>query len=227
MTTYEILCKTHQDGMASERFDDMAKMIDNNAYIEGDSILDSYQKWVTSKVKKDFETFREAIACQVLGLAGESGELCDAIKKKYFHGKELPREHAVKEFGDILFYLCAASDLMGISFSEIVKANVKKLNERYPDGFDPVRAHGIGETPKEEEIPFEQDTMNFTGTTTNIPIETNKIKLHSSDRPIVSAGPMTPSDIASDADIAEAAHLHDQSRDWPASKGEGPALESD
>lgn len=113
---------------------------------------DKYQEWVNSKLKKDFGSFPEATACQLLGLSGEAGELCDLVKKKYFHGKDVARDRIVKEFGDALFYLASASDLMGISLTEIVEANILKLNARYPQGFDPSRAHGPGEIPIEEQI---------------------------------------------------------------------------
>jgi NTP pyrophosphatase (non-canonical NTP hydrolase) len=113
-----------------------------------------YQEFVTNKMKKDFESPRIAVCCQLLGLAGETGELCDGIKKSFFHDKEYEREKQVKEMGDVLFYLIASAELLGITFDEIIDENVKKLNARYPKGFDPARAHAVGQIATEDRSPI-------------------------------------------------------------------------
>lgn len=140
--------REHKKIIGVEKAHELLQSIANE--LEKTPWWDEYQKWVTSKVKKDFGSFPESLGCQLLGLAGEAGELCDLVKKKYFHGKEVSRDRIVKEFGDALFYLSSAADLMGISLTEIVQANQLKLNARYPNGFDPSRAHGPGEVPIEE-----------------------------------------------------------------------------
>jgi len=40
-----------------------------------------------------------------LGLIGESGELCDLVKKQLFQGKPMDAAHFVKECGDVLWYV--------------------------------------------------------------------------------------------------------------------------
>ena len=46
----------------------------------------------------------ELIANFAMGLAGETGELIDLLKKVLFHGVELNREKLTSELGDVLRY---------------------------------------------------------------------------------------------------------------------------
>ena len=70
-----------------------------------------------------------------LGIAGETGEVIELIKKAFFHGKELNREQLRDELGDVLFYLDWLASLHGISMQDIAAANIEKLRKRYPDGW--------------------------------------------------------------------------------------------
>jgi len=69
------------------------------------------------------------------GLAGETGEVIDYLKKHLFHGHLLDREKLKIELGDVLWYLATIATTAGISLEEIAKANIAKLKVRYPDGF--------------------------------------------------------------------------------------------
>lgn len=44
----------------------------------------------------------------LLGLLGESGEVCDLVKKVTAHGHPIERDKFVKELGDVLWYVGAA-----------------------------------------------------------------------------------------------------------------------
>lgn len=70
-----------------------------------------------------------------LGLAGEVGEVVELIKKKCGHGKPLPTSVIMDELGDCQFYIVALAEFFGLSISDIMENNVKKLMHRYPDGF--------------------------------------------------------------------------------------------
>lgn len=72
----------------------------------------------------------------VLGLSGESGECVDIVKKHFFQGHELDREHLAKELGDVAWYLAVAADSIGYELEDILWMNIKKLRIRYPKGFD-------------------------------------------------------------------------------------------
>lgn len=70
----------------------------------------------------------------VMGLSGESGECVDLVKKFIFQGHSLDSEHLMKELGDVAWYLALAADAVGYTLEEVLEANVKKLEDRYPDG---------------------------------------------------------------------------------------------
>lgn len=76
----------------------------------------------------------------VLGMAGESGELVDLIKKEMFQGHPYDREHFIKEVGDVLFYAALAAEALDTTLEEIAIINNRKLWERYPDGFSTDRS---------------------------------------------------------------------------------------
>ena len=76
-----------------------------------------------------------------LGLAGESGEFNDMIKKWIFHEKPLGMEHAKKELGDCLWYVAAICKAFDWDLDEIMQMNIDKLLARYPEGFSVERAN--------------------------------------------------------------------------------------
>ena len=71
-----------------------------------------------------------------LGLCGESGEFADILKKHYFQGHPIDKEHMAKELGDILWYIAIAADAIGYDLETIAIMNDRKLLARYPNGFE-------------------------------------------------------------------------------------------
>ena len=72
-----------------------------------------------------------------VGLAAESGEFLEIVKKMVFQGKpwnDANREHLIVELGDVMWYVAQACMALDISFDEVIKRNVKKLENRYPGG---------------------------------------------------------------------------------------------
>lgn len=76
----------------------------------------------------------------VMGLCGESGECVDLVKKHLFQGYELDKEHLAKELGDVAWYLAVTAEAIGYDLNTILQMNVKKLRDRYPNGFDEERS---------------------------------------------------------------------------------------
>ncbi len=108
---------------------------------------------VTSDASKDFVSLAdrlgeldreganiERLTTAGVGLAAESGEFLEIVKKMVFQGKpwnEDNREHLIIELGDIMWYVAQATMALDISFDEVIETNVKKLQKRYPgDEFD-------------------------------------------------------------------------------------------
>lgn len=76
-----------------------------------------------------------------MGVAGEAGEVADIIKKCAFYGKALDTEKLILELGDVLWYINLMISTLGITWSDVLEANIKKLEARYPDlRFDANRA---------------------------------------------------------------------------------------
>lgn len=72
-----------------------------------------------------------------VGLAGETGEVMEILKKKVrdgsFYFDEEEKEHLVEELGDVLYYLTMICNRHEIRLSDVIDANVDKLNKRYAD----------------------------------------------------------------------------------------------
>jgi NTP pyrophosphatase (non-canonical NTP hydrolase) len=118
--------------------------------------LNAYQNFVkstTSAESKGIGEFVERIVTlhanvpllltASVGLASESGEFSEIVKKVIFQGKELNadvRYHMLRELGDICWYLANAANALDADLEEIVKMNIKKLESRYPNGFEVSRS---------------------------------------------------------------------------------------
>jgi len=105
---------------------------------------------VTSDSSKDFVSLadrlgvldREGASIERLttagvGLAAESGEFLEIVKKMVFQGKPWNadnREHLIIELGDVMWYVAQACMALDVSFDDVVRGNVRKLEKRYPGG---------------------------------------------------------------------------------------------
>ena len=82
---------------------------------------------------------------KVLGLAGESGETADKVKKiirdKGGVISEEDRGEIVKELGDVLWYTATIARYLGVPFSEVAEKNLEKLEKRRERG----KLHGEGD----------------------------------------------------------------------------------
>ena len=105
---------------------------------------------VTSDSSKDYQSFIESLnnldgkganinrlATAAVGLSAESGEFLEIIKKMVFQGKPYNadnREHLIIELGDVMWYVAQACIALDISFDDVIRGNVRKLEKRYPGG---------------------------------------------------------------------------------------------
>ncbi|HEY3257267.1 MAG TPA: nucleoside triphosphate pyrophosphohydrolase family protein [Gemmatimonadaceae bacterium] len=103
------------------------------------SDFDEYQELaLRTASSKSTDSELAMLTSAALGLAGESGEIADHVKKIVYHGHPLDddtRDKIAKEIGDILWYCAMGSRGIGVSLAEIARMNVAKLRKRYPDGF--------------------------------------------------------------------------------------------
>ena len=105
---------------------------------------------VTSDSSKDFVSLAdrlgeldreganiERLTTAGVGLAAESGEFLEIVKKMVFQGKpwnDDNREHLIIELGDVMWYVAQACMALDVSFDDVIRGNVNKLEKRYPGG---------------------------------------------------------------------------------------------
>ncbi|MCB9063007.1 MAG: nucleoside triphosphate pyrophosphohydrolase family protein [Halobacteriovoraceae bacterium] len=70
-----------------------------------------------------------------IGLATESGEFLDALKKHIYYGKELDRVNLAEELGDLFWYMAIIADELEVNFEPIMSTNIAKLKARYGEKF--------------------------------------------------------------------------------------------
>ena len=102
-----------------------------------------YEKFVdavTSDSSKDFVALAdrmgeldrqgaciERLTTAGIGLAAESGEFLEIVKKMVFQGKpwnDDNREHLIIELGDVMWYVMQACMALDVSIEEVVAGNV-------------------------------------------------------------------------------------------------------
>ena len=99
-----------------------------------------YPNFVRSRTKP-METPLLNILHMAVGISGEAGELLDAVKKAWAYGKPLDTENVIEELGDLLFYIQGMINLIEdcedfpLNLDDLVMLNMKKLYERYPNGY--------------------------------------------------------------------------------------------
>lgn len=81
----------------------------------------------------------------VLGLAGETGEIAEKVKKIIRdHNGEMTEEHKrliKKELGDVLWYINALCCELGFQLEDVAVENIAKLQSRKASG----KIHGSGD----------------------------------------------------------------------------------
>lgn len=120
--------------------DDRAnEMVDLDTIVGHDEMtLDEYQDKAS-----EFCFYKGSLLYPALGLAGESGEVVEKVKKLYRDDEinfmredmtdELSAEQAraiALECGDVLFYIAAIANDIGYSLEEIADMNIDKLADR-------------------------------------------------------------------------------------------------
>lgn len=108
---------------------------------------EQYEEFVESRVKPGKYLLEEASPNKMdaihmaLGVAGEAGELVDAIKKWTMYDKPLDVNNVVEELGDLEFYMAHIREIIGLTRREILLHNHAKLSKRYKTKFSNQEAH--------------------------------------------------------------------------------------
>jgi NTP pyrophosphatase (non-canonical NTP hydrolase) len=95
--------------------------------------FDEYQK--AAGVTALYPRRLDNLEYPTLGLAGEAGEVANIVKKiQRDHGGRITDETRAKlkdELGDVLWYIAACADELGLSLAEIAEYNIDKLAKRH------------------------------------------------------------------------------------------------
>ena len=106
--------------------------------------FNDYQK--KSKETACYPKTLRVLAYTAMGLAGETGELLNKVKKVYRDDKgrlsAARKEEIATELGDVLWYLSQIATDCGLSLKDIARGNIKKLQDRKRRG----TLHGSGDS---------------------------------------------------------------------------------
>lgn len=117
------LCVAYND-----RKNEFAKVTHND--------FDAYGAWTKTRWFSKGETEingEHNLAIMSLGIAGEAGEVAEKMKKVIRDGT-IDKPAILKELGDVVFYVCMIADYFGFTPSQILAANVDKIEGRAQRG---------------------------------------------------------------------------------------------
>jgi len=94
--------------------------------------FDEYQQ--LAKKTALYPVVGKGVVYPALGLAGESGEIMNKIKKIFRDDNgvltDARKKEIAKELGDILWYIAQVSTELGISLDDIAVSNIEMLKSR-------------------------------------------------------------------------------------------------
>ena len=101
---------------------------------EADMLANTYQSLAARTINSNLSSY-ETMMHALHGLAGEVGEIHSIFQKKY-QGHVVDKGHLIKEMGDLLWFIAELCTAIGCDMESVMETNIKKLKERYPEGFD-------------------------------------------------------------------------------------------
>ena len=92
-----------------------------------------YEEFVSSTAFYPATGEMQGLVYAALGLSGEAGEYSEKIKK-YLRDGKLDKSLAVKELGDVLWYVTRSANELGYSIQDVAEINIVKLTDRKDRG---------------------------------------------------------------------------------------------
>lgn len=93
-----------------------------------------YQELAVRTINKDLKQ-DEKVLHSLFGMTGEIGEL-HSLYQKIYQGHSVDEGHAMKELGDLLWFIAEYCTANGWTLERVMETNIFKLRNRYPDGFE-------------------------------------------------------------------------------------------
>ena len=123
------------------KINDYAKFVDTTTSRESKNFMAFIDS--TSKLDVQDNMNLPRVMTSAIGMLAESGEFTEVLKKMVFQGKEFNEDnrfHMKRELGDILWYWIQGCIALGYTPDEVMDENIKKLEARYPNGFEAIRS---------------------------------------------------------------------------------------
>ena len=123
------------------KINDYAKFVDTTTSRESKNFLAFIDS--TSKLEAQDNINVPRVMTSAIGMLAESGEFTEVLKKMVFQGKEFNdanRFHMKRELGDKHWYWIRGCIALGYTPDEVMDENIKKLEARYPNGFEVARS---------------------------------------------------------------------------------------
>ena len=123
------------------KINDYAKFVDTTTSRESKNFMAFIDS--TSKLDVQDNMNLPRVMTSAIGMLAESGEFTEVLKNMVFQGKEFNEEnrfHMKRELGDILWYWIQGCIALGYTPDEVMDENIKKLEARYPNGFEVARS---------------------------------------------------------------------------------------
>jgi NTP pyrophosphatase (non-canonical NTP hydrolase) len=123
------------------KINDYAKFVDSTTSDQSKNFLAFIGS--TSELEAQDNINVPRVLTAAIGMLAESGEFTEILKKMVFQGKEFNesnRFHMKRELGDILWYWIQGCIALGYTPDEVMDENIKKLEARYPNGFEAIRS---------------------------------------------------------------------------------------
>ena len=124
------------------KINDYAKFVDTTTSNESKSEFAFAERFMRLG-REHQDTGWSRLMTSAIGMLAESGEFTEVMKKILFQGKEFNEEnrfHMKRELGDILWYWIQGCIALGYTPDEVMDENIKKLEARYPNGFEIIRS---------------------------------------------------------------------------------------
>ena len=123
------------------KINDYAKFVDSTTSDQSKNFLAFIGS--TSDLEAQDNINVPRVLTAAIGMLAESGEFTEILKKMVFQGKEFNEDnrfHMKRELGDILWYWIQGCIALGYTPDEVMDENIKKLEARYPNGFEVIRS---------------------------------------------------------------------------------------
>tara|TARA_R100000742_G_C4255590_1_gene73524 strand:- start:393 stop:809 length:417 start_codon:yes stop_codon:yes gene_type:complete len=124
------------------QFNDYANFVVSTTSEESLDTVKLCEKLVSLSLDHPLTEFSQLLTASI-GMQAESGEFSEVIKKIIFQGKPFngdERYHLKRELGDVLWYWVQGCTALGYTPQEVMEENIRKLESRYPNGFEAVRS---------------------------------------------------------------------------------------